>query len=278
MDKLSKDAVKCAKCILLLLISTNVYAEVTTSKPLPADIYIGGFAGGGSSTYVDLAQHGTALYSPGKGGPLSVNAYGKSDANASWIAGAHIGYKWAAFTDQNNRRWNFVPAAELEAYYLGNTLTGNNLNNETDRLAQHDFRVSFPMHTGVFLANAVLNVNHATLQKFHPYVGVGVGTAIISISGANSTQTTPAEPGINHYNSDPNASAWAFAAQPKIGVSFELANKTSLFVEYRFLYLSPNHYTFGSTQYSTHVGTTDWNVTMGPLCYNMGTIGIQFDP
>ena len=133
------------------------------------------------------------------------------------------------------------------------------------------------MHTGVFLINAVLKANHVDVGNFHPYLGVGFGTALIAISGANSTQTPPPEPGINHYNSRSSDTATAFAAAPKVGVSFDLMKSTSMFIEYRFLYLSATDYTFGSTVYPTHVATSNWDATIGSQYYNMGTIGFQYD-
>ena len=149
--------------------------------------------------------------------------------------------------------------------------------NATTRFTEHDFRVTYPLHAGVFLVNALLHANPSHFEKFHPYVGVGAGTAVLSISGANSTQKTPAEPGLNHYNSGTNDTSLAFAAQPKIGLAFQLNQSTNVFAEYRFLYLSTSDFTFGSSVYPTHVATSNWDVKIGSQHYNMGTIGIRYD-
>ena len=268
-------------CMLLLSSGTGVYAGTMgaeTAAPNDA-VYLGFFGGGGAVTSGRLSQEGTAFYTEANGGPLAVNATGAANSSSEWIVGGQVGYQWAGRSFNHiNPNWSFAPAAELEGYYLGGaTLQGNDLNNGTTRLTEHDFYVSYPLHTGVFLVNAVLNANHSNFSKFHPYVGVGAGAAVISITGANSTQNTPAEPGINHYNSDTSDTSIAFAAQPKIGVSFDLGQHTNMFVEYRFLYLSATDFGFGSTVYPSHVATSNWDVKVGSQYYNMGTIGIKYD-
>ena len=275
-------------CSFFLSTGSAVYGGTMGAEsvaPIGA-MYIGAFGGGGAVSSDNLSQEGTALYnyksvsaSINNGGPLAVNAIGKSNGSSLWVAGGHVGYRWPArLLNSVNSNWTFAPATELEGYYLGGaTLNGDDLNNDTARLDEHDFYVTYPMHTGVFLVNAILNVNHSNFGKFHPYVGVGAGTAVVSISGANSTQKTPSEPGINHYNSGSSDTTLAFAAQPKIGVSFDVNKTTNVFVEYRFLYLSATDFTFGSTVYPTHVATSNWDVKIGSQYYNMGTIGLRYD-
>ena len=267
-------------CVLFISSASAAHSGTMGAEaPALGTIYVGAFGGGGSVTSGNLSQEGTAMYGASKGGPLAVNAIGSSDGSSTWIVGGHLGYQWPSrLLNHINSNWTFAPATELEGYYLGGAnIHGDDLNNGTTRLDEHDFHVTYPMHTGVFLVNAVLMADHSSFGNIHPYVGVGAGTAVISITGANSTQKTPAEPGINHYNSGTNDTSFAFAAQPKIGVSFNVNQHTAMFIEYRFLYLSPTDYTFGSTVYPTHVATTNWDVKIGSQCYNMGTVGIQFD-
>lgn len=91
--------------------------------------------------------------------------------------------------------------------------------------------VALPMTVGVALANAVFTVQTPWSSKIFPYLGVGAGVARLSIQGANSTN--PSEPGINHFDSGPDASATAFALQFKAGVKGEVAKNLLLFAEYR---------------------------------------------
>ncbi|WP_415075215.1 hypothetical protein [Legionella sp.] len=108
-------------------------------------------------------------------------------------------------------------------------------------------------------------------------MGVGIGSAIVSVSGASAIQLSPPEPGLNHYNSHASNTAFAFAAQPKIGVNFDIGSRASIFAEYRFLYLSSTDYTFGSTVAAGHPATSPWLVNIKSQYYNMGTVGINFD-
>ena len=267
--------------MLLIASGSVVYGGTMGPESVaPMDaLYIGVFGGGGSVASGDLHQEGTAFLGDMEGGPLAVNGKGKFNSSSEWLVGGHVGYQWPARSFNHvSPNWTFVPATELEGYYMGGpTIEGYDQNNDTTRLLEHDFHVTYPLHTGVFLVNAILNANHANFGKFHPYIGVGAGAAVLSITGANATQKTPAEPGINHYNSRTNDTSLAFAAQPKIGVSFDVSQNTKMFVEYRFLYLSASDFTFGSTVYPTHAATSHWNVNIGSQYYNLGTIGIQYD-
>lgn len=249
------------------------------ASPSTGKIYVGAFGGGAGMSTGNMSQKGTAFLAEASGGPLAVNARGKSNDSSTWLVGGHVGYRWSSNLLENlSSEWMMAPATELEGFYLGrHTLKGSELNNGTTRLIEHNFHVSYPMSTGVFLVNAILNGHSSKFEKFHPYVGVGVGTAINPISGAVSTQLDPSEPGVNHYNSDTSDTALLLAAQPKVGVSFDVNQNMNVFAEYRFLYLSSSDYTFGSTVYPTHVATSNWNVKMGSQYYNMGTIGINYD-
>ncbi|MEW6545068.1 MAG: hypothetical protein AB1411_15850 [Nitrospirota bacterium] len=198
---------------------------------------------------------------------------GNADTKTAAIGGLHVGYEWPGWWyGREESRWGLLPAAELEGYYLGSTQSGQLTS--SDSIPNRRFQVSFPMHMGVFLTNALVSLH--TPYKVHPYIGGGVGTAFVSVSGAESFQVNPAEPGINHFNSKPDASSWSFAAQAKTGFRTEIDERWSVFAEYRFLYLAPTSYTFGATEYSTHVPTTQWNVHFGGMFYNIAVAGLGY--
>lgn len=264
-----------------LALLTGSLAQAGTMGPVAPEqgkLYVGAFGGGGSLDRGSLYQNGTAFFTEAEGGPLAVDAFGRFNSNSVWVAGGHIGYLWPALMNSSGSSFTLSPAAELEGFYIGgNTLTGHDLNNNTTRLPEHDFLVTYPADTGVFLVNSILNINHASLGRFHPYAGLGAGLAVISISGATSTQMAPPEAGLNHYNAGQDDTNVAFAAQPKVGVSVQFNPSVSLFAEYRFIYLSATGFTFGSTVYPNHAPTTSWNAKIGSQYYNLGTVGIQFD-
>lgn len=264
-------------CLLVLTASVaNSGAMGPVSITETGKIYVGVFGGGGTVNSVDISQFGTAFFSEVTSiGPLAVNAFGSSGSSSTGMVGGHIGFAWP-----NNVGAHFpvTPALELEGYYMGGvTINGNDITNETASLPEHDFLVTYPLKTGVFLVNAVLNSSNSVFGNFKPYAGVGIGSALVSTSGATSLQLRPLEPGINHYDGDPNDTAFAFAAQPKVGVRYEFNSHASVFIEYRYLYLSQTNYTFGSTQAHGHVPTSPWLVRIKPQSYNMGTVGIEFD-
>lgn len=270
---------KSNKSVVIGMLSLAAIASSASADTcLPKGIYLGAFGGGGASTSTNLSQSGTAFFPVASGGALAVNATGSSGSRSTWIAGGHVGYEWPAYLlGTDNSAWGLVPAAELEGYYLDVTQNSSNLNNPTTRLPAHNFNDSFPMHTGVMLANGVFTFKNPCVNWVNLYLGGGVGAGYISISGANSLQTAPAEPGVNHFNSNTNANDWAFAAQAKAGLHFVLSEHWRLFAEYRYLYLSSTNYTFGSTQYPTHVPTTNWNAHVGNMNFNMGAAGLEYN-
>lgn len=232
-------------------------------------LYLGIFGGGGTISGNNIQQSGTAFFSASQGGPLFVNAQGKASTDSIGIGGMHIGYQGLVWSQ------TLIPAIELEGYYLGGTQSGNLLN-PTPRIPEHTFVDSFPMNVGVVLVNGVFTFNAIYFNKIHPYVGGGFGAGIISITGADSPQVQPPEPGVNHFNSNTDASNWTFAAQAKAGLTLDITNHWWLFAEYRFLYLAPTVYTFGATQYPTHAPTTSWAVNFDSLYSNMGILGLAY--
>lgn len=265
---------------MLALLCSSVqgqeYAETTGRG-----FYVGVFGGGGGSGNVNVTQTGYALYRTGGPpdllGPLYVYAPGTASSNGAGLVGMQIGREWSGWQfGSNGRGWGLLPAAEFEAYYQRDTLTGH-LINPTPRLPEHEFVDTFPMNTGVFLANAVFSLQ-TPLPRIHPYIGAGVGTAYTSISGADSTQILFPEAGVNHFNSGPDSSRWGFAMQAKTGVRFDITERLWIFSEYRFQNIRFADYTFGSTVAPGHIPTTDWNVHIGSICRHLavGGIGISF--
>jgi opacity protein-like surface antigen len=262
-------------CLFALSTSVAYSGAMGPESVTPAGtIYISGFGGGGSVTGPHVGQYGTAFYTEPAGGPLAVDAFGISKNSSMWMAGGHIGYEWLNMSSNGF----LTPAIELEGYSIGGAqFEVDDVNNNTERLDEHNFHALYPLSTGVFLVNAILNANTSLFGKFNPYIGAGIGSAVVSISDAQVTQLSPPEPGVNHFNSDPSDKAVALALQPKIGLSYNFNPHLGVFAEYRFLYLSDTKYLFGSTVYPAHVATAPWQVKIKPQYYNMGTVGIQFD-
>jgi len=304
------------------LLITLITATIMASQPVHAadkasrGLYIGGFGGGGTSDNDNMSQSGVAYKRdvanaiPGYAdeynynADLLVNVIGKSDPKTTSLGGAQIGYELPEFQmGSHSSGWGLRPAIELEGYYLGSSMNSNlsnpnpeafqplanavggNPNTHSPLAANsHTFNDSMNLNMGVLLANTVFNFKTPWSSKILPYVGAGIGGAITSLSGANSTQTSnpqmPAgyEAGINHFNSNNNASGSAFATQAKVGVRAELFDKFSVFAEYRYLHVTDSNYTFGSTEYGIdHAKTSNWGVGIGAMNYHTGVLGFQYD-
>lgn len=243
----------------------------------PGKIYLSAFGGGGASTKTNINQYGTAFFVEALGGPLAVDAFGRSNSRSFGLVGGHVGYQWAEIlANPFSSNWGLAPSFELEGYYLTKSnLIGHEINNNTVRLPEHDFLVTYPIDAGVFLTNAVINFNSAN-SRFQPYVGAGIGAAVISVSNASAIQVAPPEVGVNHYNANTSDQNATFAGQIKAGAGFALSEHTSLFAEYRWLYLAPSNFTFGSTVFPGHAATSAWSVELESQNYNMGAVGIRY--
>lgn len=242
-------------------------------------LYVGAFGGGLRSNSTKLTQMGTAFFTEAEGGPLAVLAEGNTEKKWSGFGGAQIGYEWSRSPGSGYcgcSSWTLAPAAEIEAFFYSHKKKGH-LINTTDRLPEHDFLNSFQMNTGVILANAVFSLNNSGWCGFSPYIGGGLGAARISIRHAKSLQVSPEEPGINHFNSKRSDSSWAFAAQAKAGLRYNICKSFHIFGEYRYVYLDSSNYILGSTVDPSHAPTSPWNLKMHNAQYNAFVVGIQYD-
>lgn len=256
--------------ILLFALAPLAFA----SQPAPEKFYLGVFGGGGSSNNFNAKQFGTAFYTELAGGPLAVNAFGQVDNHTVAFFGVQLGHQIQEICLSS--QWMLGLAAELEGYFTNKSSFDGDLSNDTARLPEHDFAVSYPMRRDVFLGNAILNFNNSCLLV-SPYIGFGIGGAIIRISDADATQVRPPEAGVNHYNSNSSDTSPTFAGQLKLGLNYDITNCISLFAEYRWLYLASTSYVFGSTVYPAHVATSPWQVKLDAQRYNLGSVGVKFN-
>jgi hypothetical protein len=252
---------------------TQAYAMYTKGPAvLPASgggAYVGVFGGGGSRSGTDVSQFGTVFFVEAAGGPSAVDASGRTNSGGVGFGGAHLGYQWSYGAYVR-------PALEIEGFYLAGNQPRATLVNPTVRLEEHAFDNTFPMRTTVLLANMVVGFN-TPYQGITPYIGGGIGAANVSINGATSTQTDPAEPGINHFNGRPDSSAWTFAAQAKAGARLALGNSGAyLFGEYRYLYVGAANQVFGSTVDPIHAPTSPWTASFGGTSHHLAAGGVGF--
>jgi opacity protein-like surface antigen len=257
-----------------LRLASAIFLFSLTPLTYAATIYVGAFGGYGSSNHVDASQHGTAFFIEAMGGPLSVNAFGELNKRNSSFWGAQLGYQ--AQEIFLNSTWTVEPAVELEGYSLNKRSFEGTFSNNTVRLEEHDFNVSYPMKRTAFLANAVLNFNNPCVL-IHPYIGFGIGSALVKISNATSAQINPPEAGINHYNSDSSDTTSTFAGQIKLGLGYDINEYVSIFADYRWLYLANADFVFGSTVYPTHAETSSWQVKLDAQKFHLANVGVRLN-
>lgn len=255
-------------------VDANAYCCVSPTSWLNG-VYIGAFGGRAHTSHNHVRQTGVAFFPPVSGGPLVVNAHGHAKGATIGFGGLHIGYQLPGWRVGACSSLCLAPAVEAEAYFFTKTRHGD-LSNPNDRLPEHDFLDSFPAHNQVYLLNAVFALKSSCSNLIYPYLGVGVGAMNVSIHHADSKQVAPPEPGVNHFNSHPNASRTVFAAQGKAGLSLCIMNNLRVFAEYRLLHANSSKYTFGSTKYPQHVPTTKFKVKFGSTNYNMWDLGIEY--
>lgn len=149
---------------------------------------------------------------------------------------------------------------------------------------EHRFANSMDTRTSLGMINGVLSYDRGSRVK--PYVGVGVGLAVIQMKNGVSYQTSPLNGSsafeidpvsgadVNHYNSQPDASDVALAMQVKTGVRGNLTSRVSAFVEYRLIHVDESTFTFGSTSYAGHSPTDHWSLTSGASNLHHAVVGL----
>lgn len=250
-------------------------AFASHAAPAPGNFYVSLFGGAGSSDDFNVDQYGTAFYFEAAGGPLAVNAFGQVNHKSTGFWGLQLGYQTQDIC-LNFAQWALAPAVELEWFVTNRRTFDGDLSNNTARLPEHNFAVSYPMKRNVFLANAVLNFDHPCFP-ISPYLGFGIGGAVVRIKDADATQISPPEAGVNHYNANPSDTDSTFAGQIKLGLNYDYNACVSFFAEYRWLYLANTDFAFGSTVYPGHPETSGWRVNLDAQRYNLGSIGVRLN-
>lgn len=235
-----------------------------------AGLYLGLVGGVGSASSASLRQQG-GFYLPGPLGlRVAVDADGQADQTRVALGGIHAGYEWGQMRI-GQTSWSLQPATELEGLWMGKHSRQGGLPIEPRVLGTQ--YVDLPMTAGVLLANAVITFETPYSRRILPYLGAGVGLARLSIKGADSAN--PNEPGINHFDSHPQASDTALALQFKVGLKGRLTDHVSVFAEYRYLAINATQYVFGETL-PPHLPTDPWDVSLGRQTYNIVAVGLQY--
>jgi len=244
---------------------------VASADSSSSGVYIGAFGGTGASIATSLRQRGAVHINEHLRLPIDAKGSTESSTRVG-LGGLQLGYAWGPLRP-DGANWNLSPAAELEGIYIGKHKPMGVMPVHPRPLGTQ--YVEVPTSLTLFMANAVFTLHTPYSDRIFPYVGVGAGLARVSIKGSDSAN--PMEPGINHFNSDPDASDTAFAMQLKAGFKADVTRNLSVFTEYRFLTVDSTRYTFGATDYpGVHLPTDSWRVDMGRQKYNLFVAGLQY--
>lgn len=258
---------------LLLASTTNlVLASVASAAGIldSSSTYAGTFGGVGHLHEVSMQQVGTVI-TPHPFPDINVDARGSADRVVAPVVGVQLGHELQTW-DVYASGWSIGMAAEIEGLYLTADPEGE-LDIEPYLLGTQF--VSLPTHVGAVLLNAVFSLRTPQSGAITPYAGVGAGYGAVFIDGSDSTN--PSEPGINHFNSEPDASSGGLALQAKIGIKAGISSSWSVFAEYRHIYIGATDYTFGDTDYpGQHLPTTKWNVDLGEQNYDFVVCGVSY--
>jgi len=255
-----------ASMTILSLASAASFAETSESKGM----YFGVFGGVGSLNDVSMRQVGTVI-TPHPFPDINVDGRGSADSVVAPIVGFQFGYEFQEL-DISTSGWSIGMAAEIEGLYLTAEPEGV--------LDIHPYflgtqYVSLPLNVGAMLTNAVFNIRTPFSEAVKLYIGVGAGYGAVFVDGSNSTN--PSEPGINHFNSEPDASSGGLALQAKIGVRAKISSNWSVFTEFRHIYIGSTDFTFGETAYpARHLPTSKWNVDLGEQNYRLWVSGVSY--
>ncbi|MFT0545476.1 outer membrane protein [Allopusillimonas ginsengisoli] len=261
-----------SKSVLCLLVSALGSGScIAADAQSDQGAYVGVFGGTGAAIATSLQQKGAVHLNNVRSLPIHANGSTGSSTRVS-MGGVQAGYEWDRW-NLGQARWSLKPAVELEGIFLGKYSPTGTMPVRPRALGTQ--YVTIPMKTNLLLANAVFTIQTPYSNKVFPYVGVGAGAAFVSIKGSDSAN--PSEPGINHFNSDPDASSTAFAMQLKAGIKGQIHKNLYLFTEYRYVSINATNYVFGATDYpGVHLPTAAWRVNLGRQQYNFVVAGLQY--
>ncbi len=232
---------------------------------------------------------------------LVVDVKGKSENATGSIFGLTYGSIWK----KNSRKLN--AGLEFDLFYTNSKHDSKLANPNTEEVANinganadsviefveehygpghHTFSNTMTMTS----LNAAVNLtlSYSITPKISINTALGLGFSAITLRNAESLQTSPAaaNPGyettsdngggpVNHFNSQTKASSNTQILQFRLGTKLELTPKVALNIDARGVYRGESEFTFGSTKYTDHPPTDNWNYSIDGGIGFMLTAGLS---
>ncbi len=231
---------------------------------------------------------------------LNVHVKGNSKSGI----GASYGITYGSTWKKEGRKFN--PGFEFDIFHITSTHTSKLSNPNTEIVSNvigaigdsvlilveehygaghHTFDNSMKLSSWNAAAN--LTLSYAFSSKISLNGGLGVGFSAVTLKDAESKQSSPAPavPGfettmdnggdvVNHFNSRPNASCNVPFGQLRIGGQIQLTNCMAMQIDARSIYRGQGNYNFGSTIYSDHAPTNNWEYTIEKGMSHSVNVGI----
>jgi hypothetical protein len=226
---------------------------------------------------------------------LKVKVQGNSKSTVGYTYGLTFGSVWK----KEGRKFN--PGFEIDLFNIRSTHEGNLANSQNEEVAnivgpngdsvlelvnkyygagKHRFSNTMKMNSW----NAAVNftMSYDLSSKISINSALGFGFAAVSLKDAESLQANPASANssyemsggspVNHFNSQPDASTNLMISKFRIGAKIKLSKKIALQIDASGITQGKGNFNFGSTKYTDHAPTDNWNYSInGGTTYQFTT-------
>ncbi|MCF6321945.1 MAG: porin family protein [Rhizobiaceae bacterium] len=272
MGNLNKVSVSFAALLASTLVATTMATTVSSAADLPPVVQIpqplppeiipqsyGGWYLRGDIGYAKTSVQGVGYFQ----GPSFTGEFEQYDIDQSWMVGAGIGYQindWfrVDLTANLYSQADFTGASEFNTACSDGTVGAICSYSDTGNV-----RVS------TYLANAYVDLG--TWQGITPYVGAGIGGALVHWGDLQNTEYSVSGPVPGSFAIDTHGkrSGWRFAYGLNAGASYDISSNLKIDAGYSFTNIAGGEmFGFGST--SGLEGTQGYNEEMKIHAFKVG--------
>lgn len=293
------------KALFKLALVLTPFTMVAQDNGVKAVSYINPYAGGVYTGSVKTEQLGTAHKRGNYNAfstdfDLNVDVDGTSETSTGYTFGVSYGTIWT----KKDRVLN--TGIELDIFNTRSahsSILANPMNEEISNVVGpnkdsveafveehygaglHRFSNKMTMSSWNAAGNVVFAITASPRVSFN--TAFGLGFSALTLKNAESLQISPANaiPGyettidngggaVNHFNTNTTASKNLLFGQLRFGTRIQASAKTAVSIDVRGTYRGAGEFTFGSTKYTDHAPTDNWNYIIGRHANLMFTAGL----
>lgn len=195
-------------------------------------------------------------------GPSQTGAFEQHDIDTSWMIGGGIGYQ---VNDWFRVDWtaNYYATAD----FTGSSAQDVACANVVPGAGNCSYSDNGSVQVTTVLANAYVDLG--TWQGFTPYVGAGIGGALVHWGDLTNTEYEIADPTNSVSDVHGKRSGWRFAYGLHAGTSYDISAKLKIDAGYSFTHISGGEmFGFGAT--SGFSGTQGYHDAMKIHAFKLG--------